>query len=84
MNLTQLVRTMHNICKFRGSNPNHHKKRQLKMIIFFIERNNYLLQNNVFNIKCTSFKISLLFVKRIDKFTIFNFLTYANLHMSMG
>jgi len=32
VSLTQLVRTMHNICKVWGSNPIHHKK---AIIIFF-------------------------------------------------
>ena len=27
VSLTQLVRTMHNICKVRGSNIGHHKKK---------------------------------------------------------
>jgi len=26
VNLAQLIRTMHNICKVRGSNPRHHQK----------------------------------------------------------
>jgi len=29
VSLTQLVGTMHNICKVRSSNPDHHKKYQL-------------------------------------------------------
>ncbi|AES79901.1 hypothetical protein MTR_7g074470 [Medicago truncatula] len=32
VSLAQLVRTMHNICKVRGSNPDHHRK---KMIMSF-------------------------------------------------
>jgi len=28
VSLTQLVETIHNICKVRGSNLNHHKKRK--------------------------------------------------------
>jgi hypothetical protein len=28
MSLAQLVRTMHNIWKVRGSNPGHHKKKK--------------------------------------------------------
>jgi len=27
VSLAQLVRTMHNICKVRGSNPGHHQKK---------------------------------------------------------
>jgi hypothetical protein len=30
VNLTQLVGTMYNICKVRGSNPDHHKKKKKK------------------------------------------------------
>jgi len=30
VSLTQLVRTMHNICKVWGSNPGHHKKKKQK------------------------------------------------------
>jgi len=29
MSLTQLVRTMHNICKVRDLNPDHHKKKEM-------------------------------------------------------
>jgi hypothetical protein len=32
MSLAQLVWTMHNICKVRGSNPDHHKKKIFKKL----------------------------------------------------
>jgi hypothetical protein len=32
VNLTQLVRTMHNICKVRGSNLDHHKKKAIESV----------------------------------------------------
>jgi len=34
VNSTQLVRTIHNICKVRGLNPEHHQKR----VFFFLLR----------------------------------------------
>jgi len=30
-NLTQLVRTMHNICKVRGPNPDHQRNKKIYM-----------------------------------------------------
>ena len=35
--------------------------KQLKIIIIFFKNNNDLLKNYIFNIKCTSFSINLLF-----------------------
>ena len=31
-NLVQLVWTMHNICKVRGSNPDHQKKKKIENV----------------------------------------------------
>jgi len=34
VSLAQLVRTIHNICKVRGSNPDHHQKKYNKKYIY--------------------------------------------------
>ena len=35
-NLSQLVGTMYNICKVRGSNPDHHQKNNNNNVIYAI------------------------------------------------
>jgi len=35
VSLTQLVKTMHNICKVWGSNPDHHQKKRRRVWSFF-------------------------------------------------
>jgi len=46
VSLTQLVWTMHNICKVRGSNPGHHKKKT--MLIFYQQYNKYNTKSDFF------------------------------------
>jgi len=38
VSLAQLVGTMHNICKVRGSNPDHHKEKKILGIFFFSKK----------------------------------------------
>ena len=53
VSLAQLVRTMHNICKVRGSNPRHHKK---------IKNNTHLKKILEKNTPCSVVDIVLLIV----------------------
>jgi len=38
VNLTQLIETIHNICKVQGSNIDHHTKKQLVVILYLFNK----------------------------------------------
>ena len=37
VSITQLVWTMHNICKVRGSNPDHHQKKYGPSKLYYVK-----------------------------------------------
>ena len=44
VNLTQLVKTMHNIYKVSGSNSGHHKKNENELGLTCLTRNLYMVE----------------------------------------
>jgi len=67
LNLTQLVWIMNNICKDRGSNPDHHKKK-VSQIIFLVASIKFFLgklPRSRYLPKIDRDKINLVFIRLI-------------------
>lgn len=77
VSLSQMIGTMHNICKVHGSNFGHHKKKNIIHIAIVLSRQKQFLRPNSIKKKGKDQIAGFVFVKFME--TFFFGLSYINL-----